>query len=34
MDKGGVYKYVEEMIGGPGLFSSAGSYEFLVCPLS
>lgn len=30
MDKGGVYKYVEEMIGGPGLFSSGGSYELLV----
>ncbi|KAJ6641744.1 putative cytochrome P450, partial [Pseudolycoriella hygida] len=26
MDKGGVYKYVQEMIGGPGLFTSGGDY--------
>lgn len=31
MDKGGVYKYVEEMIGGPGLFSSGGIYAFSMC---
>lgn len=26
IDKGGVYKYIEEMIGGPGLFTSVGKY--------
>lgn len=25
MDKAGVYKYVHDMIGGPGLFSSGGN---------
>lgn len=25
MDKGGVYTYVQDMIGGPGLFSSGGN---------
>lgn len=30
MDKGRVYKYIEEMIGGPGLFSAGGIYPFLV----
>lgn len=28
IDKGGLYKYVEGMIGGPGLFSSGGNYVF------
>ncbi|XP_037044399.1 probable cytochrome P450 313b1 [Bradysia coprophila] len=26
MDKGGVYKFIAEMIGGPGLFSAGGDY--------
>lgn len=30
MDKGGVYKYVEDMIGGPGLFSAGGIH--FKCP--
>lgn len=32
LDKGGIYKYVEDLIGGPGLISSGGSaYNFLMC---
>lgn len=30
MDKGGVYTHVQDMIGGPGLFSSGGNCVFLM----
>lgn len=30
IDKGGVYVHVEEMIGGPGLFSSGGLYNNVI----
>lgn len=29
MDKGGIYKHVEELIGGTGLFSSGGKFMHL-----